>query len=445
MRKRLLKLPRRLFGYQAASVDQLIADRDSMLTLAEQRARSAEARIAELEEELSRREEDLKAVKSTGSGQVTPGSHPAIQEAPEPVHPAEVNRDAPVELDVPAELAGAEPETERTAPPGTSDLRFTSEPLPPEPALAVDEDAGDVERWLPRIWRRTVEFIPPPEPSADFDPMPIGNEDHDWTGPSAMPRYEQEAAVPVVSELPSSGVSEEPEPWVTGTESYGQRSWSAAERTEEPWSAIGYRDEHSAEAPVTLPQTTPAFMGEELANVLKTAEESASQIIRAWEGTRNQISQVDRLWREVRAEIIRFGAWRQHVDPMIETMQKFIEEARARIEEVPSRIQKALSPAVEAMARLDEGMAEFANASDVPELLGKLHADVAKALETDDFKGSTSETAPTVETESTHEGQPHQGDPNGAGSHQRVDMARVVHELRIMNESGDTIPAPDDT
>jgi hypothetical protein len=447
MGKRLLKLPRRLFGYQPASVDQLVADRDSMLTVAEQRVRSAEARIAELEEELSRRQEDLEAVTSTaGSRQVTAGSHPAIDQAPEPVHAAEVNRgaelDEPVELDDPTELAGAERETERTATPWTSD---TSEPLPPAPALPVDADAGDVEEWLPRNWRRTVEFIPPPEPSADFDPMPIGNEDHDWTSPPAMPRYEQEAAVPVVPEQPSSGVSEEPEPWVTGAESYGQ-PWSAAERTEEPWSATGYRDEHPAEAAVTPLQITPAFMGEELASVLKTAEESASQIIRAWESTRNQISQVDRLWREVQAEIIRFAAWRKHVDPIIETMQKYIEEARARIDEVPSRIQEALSPAVEAMARLDECMAEFANASDVPELLGKLHADLAKALETDDFTSSTSETALAVEMESSQEGQPHQADANGAaGSHERIDMARVAQELRIMNESGESIPAPDNT
>ena len=157
MGKRLLKLPRKLFGYRPSSVDQLIADRDSMLGVAEQRVRSAEARIAELEEELSRRQEDLEAVKSQR----------------EPEHaPAEAPR---------AEAPTADP----------------PEPLPPPPAIELGhvepgdkvddpDDIDDIEEWpLPTIQPRTVEFIPPPEPSADFDPMPIGGEDRDWSTPSA--------------------------------------------------------------------------------------------------------------------------------------------------------------------------------------------------------------------------------------------------------------------
>jgi hypothetical protein len=511
MGKRLLKLPRRLFGYQPASVDQLVADRDSMLTVAEQRVRSAEARIAELEEELSRREEDLEAVKANpAADRGRAESHPAVDEAAEP--------DDVAAVDDPAEIVDAEAVDEEADPNDAADLA----PTPPFPIDEDADDAGDVEEWpLPTIRPRTVEFIPPPEPSADFDPMPIGNEDHAWTTPPTAP-WEVPAEVPAASEQPWSGASEGSDSWGTGTES-DEQPWPAAEPTEEPWSVAElskppsyehvetsaeeaetpseesvapdefaphapeefaaaddfaapsddfpagpedspapteYPAEHQTEEPVTLPQITPAFMSEELANVVKAAEESATKIIeRAWESTRTQISQVDRLWREVQAEIIRFAAWRQHVDPMIETMQKFIEEARARIEDVPPRIQEALSPAVEAMARVDEGMGEFAKASDLPELLGKLHAEVAQAIETDDFTGSTSETedftgstsesAPEEETESTQDAPPPRAHANGdAGSHERVDvdMARAIaHELRIINESGEIIPAPDNT
>src|SRR6266536_182004 len=172
MGKPLLKLPRKLFGYRPSSVDQLIADRDSMLGVAEQRVRAAEARIAELEEELSRRQEDLEAVKSQR----------------EPEHaPAEAPR---------AEAPRADP----------------SEPLPPPPAIELGhvepgdhDDIDDIEEWpLPTIQPRTVEFIPPPEPSSDFDPMPIGGEDHDWSSPSAASWGMGDAGPAAV---------EEPEPW----------------------------------------------------------------------------------------------------------------------------------------------------------------------------------------------------------------------------------------
>jgi hypothetical protein len=128
---------------------------------------------------------------------------------------------------------------------------------------------------------------------------------------------------------------------------------------------------------------------------MKVAEESAARIIeRAWEATRAQISEVDRLWREVQAEIVRFAAWRQHIDPLIGAVQGYIDEAaRARLDEVPRRIQEALSPAAEALAAVDAGMSEFAQASDLPELLGRLH-EVAETIEPERHAASGSEAVP---------------------------------------------------
>ena len=44
------KLPRKVLGYDPAAVDEVIAERDSMLSLVERRVRAAEAQIAKLEQ-----------------------------------------------------------------------------------------------------------------------------------------------------------------------------------------------------------------------------------------------------------------------------------------------------------------------------------------------------------------------------------------------------------
>jgi hypothetical protein len=484
MPKRLLKLPRKLFGYQPSSVDQLIADRDSMLSAAEQRVRAAEARIAELEEELKRREEDLEAVKRQAPDAVPPAS-------PQPASQPEVQ--------------AAEPEVAPSSEPPTwmsgSEVPFQPGPDPaapqpsaPRTSAAEVEEEGDgpeeIEEWpVPTVAPRTVEFTPPSEPSADFDPMPIGGEEGDWST-SAQERWGANAegsdsAVPWQEYIPR-GKQEQPDPWgivdvpeiprwtVEGEGSLADQAVPPT-ASEDPQERPAGRSEPPSEQPSVPPQITPAYMTEELASVVKAAEESATRIIeRAWEATRTQISEVDRLWREVQAEIVRFAAWREHVDPLISTVQGYIEEARARIDEVPRRIQEALSPAAEAMAAVDAGMSEFAKASDLPQLLGRLH-EAAQASDTEDATGSGSETDPaqharfdppedmtemTVdppdqESESSHpddEPAPPQnlaeeeGRGNGglrARESEEIDMARAIaHELKFINESGEAIQAP---
>src|SRR5207302_1744848 len=88
---------------------------------------------------------------------------------------------------------------------------------------------------------------------------------------------------------------------------------------------------------------------QELSKAVSAAETSASQIIEAWMSTREQIVQADKLWRAVQEEVLRFGEWREDVQPMMDLVQTYIEDARARIEEVPGRVQHALAPAVDAM------------------------------------------------------------------------------------------------
>jgi hypothetical protein len=57
------KLPRKPFGYDPTVVDQLMADRDQMLSVAERRVREAEGKAARLEEQLAAKEFALKDAK----------------------------------------------------------------------------------------------------------------------------------------------------------------------------------------------------------------------------------------------------------------------------------------------------------------------------------------------------------------------------------------------
>jgi hypothetical protein len=499
MGKGFLKLPRRLFGYQRASVDQMIADRDSMLAVADQRVRSAEARIADLEEELQRRDEDLEAVRTT-----EPRHHDeAVDDPPEPAAPPRAEPEPSLDPPAPTQPWMARTETD-------------FQPLAVHEAESPEtEDLEEVEEWpLPTIRPRTVDFLPPVEPSATFDPMPIGGEERGWTneaetqwpvhlGPASQPEDDFD---PPVHDEPEHGVAvhhedghavsehaqaEDDEPEVRQAEQFEAEPYEFAQAMEPPTELRAEEppqpeDQHpvaeapaaeSADAAMPAPMTTE-FMTEELARVVKAAEDSATKIIeRAWQSTQAQISQVDRMWREVQDEIIRFAAWREHVEPMIGAVQTYIEEARTRIEAVPQRIQDALGPAVEAMALVDEGMSQFADASSLPQLLGKLRAEADKAIERNDFTSSSSETSAAVDESASSE---HQGDEPpaeaehvesahgpeavhdesepadmastngnaGAAANEDLDIARAIaQELRVINieqdEDQSTIRSPE--
>src|SRR3989442_9114617 len=66
------KLPRKPFGYDPTVVDQLMADRDQMLSVAERRVREAEGKAARLEEQLAAKELALKDVKEKLSASPPP-------------------------------------------------------------------------------------------------------------------------------------------------------------------------------------------------------------------------------------------------------------------------------------------------------------------------------------------------------------------------------------
>jgi hypothetical protein len=70
------KLPRKPFGYDPAVVDQLMADRDQMLAVAERRVREAEGKAARLEEQLAVKELAYKDVQEKLSSTPPPAPGP---------------------------------------------------------------------------------------------------------------------------------------------------------------------------------------------------------------------------------------------------------------------------------------------------------------------------------------------------------------------------------
>jgi hypothetical protein len=147
------------------------------------------------------------------------------------------------------------------------------------------------------------------------------------------------------------------------------------------------REQASAEPapkPEEPPPLSPKFMTDELSKIVMAAEETTSQILeRARISTRDQILEADRLWREVQGEVVRFSAWREEADDVVQTLQASIEHAKSSVESLSERIRDALAPAIEAMIRVDQGLNRFAAAAALPLLLtpsglteARAHADL---------------------------------------------------------------------
>jgi len=115
---------------------------------------------------------------------------------------------------------------------------------------------------------------------------------------------------------------------------------------------------------------TNRFLTEELKGILSAAEESAARILeRARVTSEHQIAQSNRLWREVQAELARFAAWRDQVEPIIRSVHAKVEGVRGQIEEVPEKIRQALAPMADSISMIDSDLAELASASTPPLLL----------------------------------------------------------------------------
>jgi hypothetical protein len=153
-----------------------------------------------------------------------------------------------------------------------------------------------------------------------------------------------------------------------------------------------------------VPRAVPVEqVPQELAKAVSAAETSASQIIEAWTSTREQIVQADKLWRAVQEEVLRFGEWREDVQPMMDLVQSFIEDARARIEEVPGRVQHALAPAVDAMVSVSEGVSRFAAVSTIPLMPSSLRTAMQSRMRESELLDGSEESDDSQETDEDDE------------------------------------------
>jgi chromosome segregation ATPase len=125
------------------------------------------------------------------------------------------------------------------------------------------------------------------------------------------------------------------------------------------------QDAEAAQAPDRLAE----LLNEELSSVLATAQESAKRIMdRAEESGRAREGRAEEVWEEVQAEVTRFMAWWERVEPTIREVQKRIDEARSRADEVADRIRQALAPTLQAMIDVDADLGRLQGTASPPEL-----------------------------------------------------------------------------
>jgi hypothetical protein len=328
------ELGKGLFGYRKSVVNQIIADRDIMLRQAEGRVRAAESKVADLEVELvanrdrsTRMEEQLERLRAQfdalmGGAQTPFGGAPTTEPTPLPAAP-EVSRNEQVVVDTS---------------PGGEDVfgRLDAEQEPEEEA--IESFADQAEEYLYGSSELAYE-----EPA-----------EMEEASPEHSPEVEEPAPIPS-AELAAPPA--EPEPVTANPNPVTANPNPVPEPAAEQRAA-------------QVSGVTSRFLNEELASILNAAEESAARIVeRAHDSTEHQISESNRLWREVQAELARFVAWREQVDPLIHGIQTRVHDVRGTVEEVPERIRQALAPMADAISSLDGDLGDLASAWNPPLLL----------------------------------------------------------------------------
>jgi predicted nucleic acid-binding Zn-ribbon protein len=110
------------------------------------------------------------------------------------------------------------------------------------------------------------------------------------------------------------------------------------------------------------------FLTDELQTILTTAKASARKMMeRARVDGHRQIAQANQWWEEVKAEVERFGAWREQVEPMLRTLQSRVHTVQSSVATVSARMQEAMSTMQEALQSIDEGIELLDAAFDLPE------------------------------------------------------------------------------
>jgi archaellum component FlaC len=347
------ELGKGLFGYRKSVVNQIIADRDIMLRQAEGRVRAAESKVADLESEMhgakektARMEEQLERLRTQfdtlmSRGDLATAEDDSVEEEDEdtadddalefavqaaPQSSTQADEDAP---DEPVSFAPAEDIF------GQRDEGGQAEPV------ALDEFADDSED----------EYLYGPN-DFTYGAEPAGQTETQQEQEPAEPVDEAEEPLPPMLETGMDLSVEEPDMEAAAAE---------PETTQAP---------SPEREPAQASSVTERFLTQDLAGILRAAEESAARIVeRAQESTERQIQESNRLWQEVQSELSRFAAWRENVDPLIRSVHARIQEVKASVEDVPERIRQALAPMADAISSIDADLGDLGSAWNPPLLL----------------------------------------------------------------------------
>jgi multidrug efflux pump subunit AcrA (membrane-fusion protein) len=106
---------------------------------------------------------------------------------------------------------------------------------------------------------------------------------------------------------------------------------------------------------------------DELAPILRAAQESAQRIVeRAEETGEIRTREAERMRADLSGAISQYVRWRQRLEGIMTSVQDRLDEAQSRIAEVPKRIQEALAPMSDAIYLFNEDLTTMSQVGDPP-------------------------------------------------------------------------------
>ena len=106
---------------------------------------------------------------------------------------------------------------------------------------------------------------------------------------------------------------------------------------------------------------------DELAPILRAAQESAQRIVeRAEETSELRTREAERMRADLSGAVSQYVRWRQRLEAIMTAVQDRLDEAQSRISEVPKRIQEALAPMSDAIYLFNEDLTTMSQVGEPP-------------------------------------------------------------------------------
>jgi hypothetical protein len=116
-----------------------------------------------------------------------------------------------------------------------------------------------------------------------------------------------------------------------------------------------------------LARDSQQILMDELAPILRAAQESAQRIVeRAEETGEMKTREAEQMRAELSGAISQYVRWRQRLEGIMATVQDRLDDAQSRISEVPKRIQEALAPMSDAIYLFNEDLSTLSQVGEPP-------------------------------------------------------------------------------